>query len=335
MVNQIDWVRRAQDNWPLRAINMLLRGCSQVIFQNNPLTGLLFFIAIFVGAWQEGLPQVAFGALLGTAASTFAAALIVSDRDALQAGLYGYNGCLVGAALPTFLAVSPLLWLAIAFCGLVSVIITLSLANMLKIWKMTALTAPFVITTWTLLLASYAFPHLHTIRLPQPAMPSLVISLSEPLTLSQILTSTLQGVSQVFLFSSVTGGVLLLLGLVLSSWWSMVLALVGALLPVMIAGIIGADFAHITRGLYGFSAVLTAVALGCTFNRPRWRALLYAVVGVIFTVLVQGAVNTLLAPLGMPSLTFPFVVVSWLFLLAKPGMTGDRMRLSPRSTPQR
>ena len=63
------------------------------------------------------------------------------------------------------------------------------------------------------------------------------------------------------------------------------------------------------------SAVLTAIALGSTFNQPSWRVLIYTLIGVIFTVFVQGALNTLLTHIGIPTLTMPFVLASWLFLV--------------------
>jgi urea transporter len=101
-----------------------------------------------------------------------------------------------------------------------------------------------------------------------------------------------------------------------ASVWAMLLGLFGALLAVLIAGMMGGDLQSITAGLYAFSAVLTAIALGSVFNQPGWRSLIYTLIGVIFTVLIQGATNTVLGPLGIPSLTMPFVLASWLFLIA-------------------
>lgn len=75
------------------------------------------------------------------------------------------------------------------------------------------------------------------------------------------------------------------------------------------------DFASIHTGLYSFSAVLTAIALGSTFNKPSYRVVVYAIVGVIFTVFVQGALDIILEPFGIPTLTMPFVLASWLFLV--------------------
>ncbi|CAM4006595.1 urea transporter [Serratia silvae] len=318
MTSTFNWAQWCASSRWFASLDMTLRGCSQVMFQNNPLTGLLFFIAIFMGAYGEGLPQVAFGCLLGTVVATGSAALIVTDRSALRAGLFGYNGCLIGAALPTFLSMSTLLWVSITLGGLLSVIVTLALSRLLKLWKLAVLTAPFVFTTWSLLLASYAFSHLNPAHLPLAAMPSSVPEHAGYLSLSEIVTGTLQGVSQVFLFSNVASGVLLLLGLGITSRWAMALGFLGALLATLIAGGLGADPHSISAGLYAFSAVLTAIALGSVFNRPGWRVLIYTLLGVIFTVVAQGAFNTLLTPLGIPSLTMPFVLVCWLLLLANP-----------------
>ncbi len=45
--------------------------------------------------------------------------------------------------------------------------------------------------------------------------------------------------------------------------------------------------------------------------------LAYAALGTVFTVIVQGAMNVLLTPFGIPTLTAPFVLVAWLFLLPR------------------
>ena len=84
---------------------------------------------------------------------------------------------------------------------------------------------------------------------------------------------------------------------------------------MLTATVLQAEHANFNNGMYAFSAVLTAIALGSTFNKPSWRVLIYTLIGVIFTVFVQGALNTLLTPVGIPTLTMPFVLASWLFLV--------------------
>lgn len=309
------WSQLTDGNVILEFIDVTLRGCAQVMFQNNPLTGLLFFAAIFVGAYGEGNPAVAYGAVLGTAVATFTGSHL-KDRTSWKAGLFGYNGCLVGAALPTFLDVTPIVWLCIILGSVVSVIVTICIADILKTWKVAALTAPFVLVTWTMLLASYAFGGLSSSALPVPNLPHDLVALNSNLFDGiDFFKAAFYGISEVFLLSTVIGSVLLLAGLAVSSLWAAAFGFLGSVLAVLTATVLQAEHASINNGLYAFSAVLTAIALGSTFNKPSWRVLTYTLIGVIFTVFVQGALNTLLAPLGIPSLTMPFVLASWLFLV--------------------
>ena len=64
--------------------------------------------------------------------------------------------------------------------------------------------------------------------------------------------------------------------------------------------------------------MLTAIGLGTTFYKPKsWPGRSATrCLGTVFTVVAQGALNVLLNALSAsPTLTFPFVVAAWLFLL--------------------
>lgn len=309
------WDHFADSNGVIKFIDVTLRGCAQVMFQNNPLTGLIFFIAIFIAAYGEGNPAAAYGCVLGTVIATFTGRFL-RDRTSWLAGLYGYNGCLVGVALPTFLAVTPLLWCCIVIGSIVAVIATVSIADVLKTWKVAALTAPFVLTTWVILLASYAFSDLPASGLPVPELPLPLMDVSaQSFFNDRIFENLFKGISEVYLLSSVTAGVLFVVGLAVASRWAAIFAIGGSFLAIITAAMLGAKANSIDSGLYAFSAVLTAIALGSTFNKPSWRVLGYTLIGVVFTVFVQGAMNTLLTPVGIPTLTMPFVLASWLFLV--------------------
>ncbi|AMG65397.1 urea transporter [Providencia stuartii] len=314
-INKNAWNQLADKNITVQFIDVTLRGCAQVMFQNNPLTGLLFFIAIFIGAFLESMPAVAFGCLLGTVVSTLTAYISKLDTSSLRSGLYGYNGCLVGVALPTFLENTPFVWLSIILGSIVSVIATISLMDFLKNWKVAALTAPFVLVSWTILLASYSFLGIKGVALPAPALPQQFIEPIGSIPHSDIVADIFRGISEVFLLSSVIVGIIFVIGLAVSSIWAAVFAIVGSLLAFIIATLLKGDFVSIHTGLYSFSAVLTAIALGSTFNKPSYRVVVYAIIGVIFTVFVQGALDIILEPFGIPTLTMPFVLASWLFLV--------------------
>ena len=136
--------------------------------------------------------------------------------------------------------------------------------------------------------------------------------------------SSLSGVSQVFLINDPVTGILFLAGLVLSSPSAALFGWCGSLVAMVTAILLGADGAAVGAGLYQFSAVLTAIGMGTTFYHPGWRVVLYTLLATVFTVVAQGALNVALAPLGIPTLTFPFVIAAWLFLLPHVGLAPAR-----------
>jgi urea transporter len=299
----------------LRFVDIGLRGFGQVMFQDNPLTGILFLAAIAWGSVAASVPQVLFAGVLGVVASTLTAIWLKADQAALRAGLYGYNGVLVGLALATFIAPGAALWIYVALGAAVSTVATLGTASVLKPFGAPALTAPFVAVTWIMLLAAYGFAGLSGVGLPTAG----VVAPFEPATpvsvgLGAYLVGTFLSISQVFLKASVVSALLFLVGLAVSSIPAALLALGGAMLAVAVAHAFGAESDLVTQGLLGFSPVLTAIALGVTFRRPSLNTILYAALGVVFTVIAQAALNVALRPFALPALTAPFVLVSWMFL---------------------
>jgi len=302
----------------LRFADLNLRGIGQVMFQDNPLSGLLFFIAIAWGSFAAGMPQVAIGGLVAVVAGTLTAQWLRVDASGLAAGLYGYNAYLVGLAFGTFLGVSPLWWIYVVLAGAVSVPVTLAIANVFKSWGVAALTAPFVLTTWLFLLATYAFAAIEGSGLPMAAeITPIDPAAANPLAFGDFVVGVLKSITQVFLKASVLAALLLLAGLAVNSIAAAAFAVGGAIVAVATAHVLGAESDLITGGLMGFSPVLTAVALGAVFYKPGLRVALYALVATVFTVIVQGAMNVAISPFGIPTLTAPFVLASWFFLLPR------------------
>jgi urea transporter len=142
-------------------------------------------------------------------------------------------------------------------------------------------------------------------------------SAANPLAFGDFVTGILKSITQVFLKASVLASLLLLAGLAVNSPAAAAFALGGAVVAVATAHALGAESDLITGGLMGFSPVLTAVALGAVFYKPGVRVALYALLGTVFTVVVQGALNVAVTPFGIPTLTAPFVLASWFFLLPR------------------
>ncbi|MDA9528044.1 MULTISPECIES: urea transporter [unclassified Bradyrhizobium] len=318
------WENLCGSSAMLRFLDINLRSIGQVMFQNNPLTGMLFLAAIVWGSYASGAPRVAIAGVVAVIAANLTAELLHVDTDSLHAGLYGFNGILVGLALATFLAPGLLLWVYVVLGAAVSVVVMLGTTNAVKPWG-GALTFPFVLTTWLLLLATYGFSGLAGAALPTGRVVTAFQAYQgSPLQLIDLVQGVFLSISQVFLKASSIAALLLFAGLAVSSLAAAALALGGAILAVLTAHLFGAESDLITGGLLGFSPVLTAIALGTVFYQPSWRVVVYTALGTMFTVIVQSALNVALSPFAIPALTAPFVLVTWLFLL-------PRQRLEPVS----
>jgi urea transporter len=313
------WDAATERNALVRFIDTLFRGAGQVMLQANPLTGLLFIAGITWGAIDAEMPEVAAGAVVALTVSTATAMMLDADEASLRMGLYGFNGILVGAAVPTFLDADALVWVYVVVGAAVSTVAMLAIANVFKTWGVPALTFPFVLTTWFLLLGAYAFANVEDGSLAAPALPvdTAESAAHVDVTTSVIIETVFRNVSQVFLINNVATGVIFVVALLVSSRWSALFALIGSSLALATALLLGATDTSVTAGLFGFSAVLTAIALGSVFYTPGAKVVVYTLLAVIFTVIVQGALDTALTPIGIPTLTAPFVFVTWLFLIPK------------------
>jgi urea transporter len=310
------WENACRSAGPLRFVDIILRGIGQVMFQDNPVSGLFFFVAIGWGSYAANVPQVALGGLLGIVVATITAWWLRVDRAALGAGLYGFNAYLVGIALPTFLTSSALLWLYIVLGAMVSVVATLAATNLMKTWGVSALTAPFILVTWLLLLSTHAFSGLLGEALPASALiVPIPAEAASPLAIVDFMEGMLVSISQVFLKGDGPAALLILIGLAAGSMAAAVFALAAVLISVIVAHLLGAESQIITAGLVGFNPILTAIALGTVFYRPGPRVTIYALLATVLTVIVQGAMVAVLTPFGIPALTAAFVLVTWLFLL--------------------
>lgn len=132
MANPSPWARLTDANAAFRFLDVNLRGAGQVIFQNNPLTGLFFLAAIAWGAVQGGAPQIVIGAVVALVVATLTAMLLEADEASLRQRLFVFNGVLVGCAVPTFLEPTAAMWALLAVGAAVSTVTMLAVSNVMK-----------------------------------------------------------------------------------------------------------------------------------------------------------------------------------------------------------
>lgn len=298
-----------------KTVNSLISSYSQVIFEPSPLSGAIVLLGVVVGAVAEGRGEVAWGALVATATALLTTALVGDyDRAEFQRGGYGFSAVLVGCATMSFFAPSPLGWTLLIMASALAVIVQRALTRLLEPYGVGGFTMPFVLCTWLVMASARMFVATDSALLPHPMLPT-TLSTYEPLHangLLEIVVWVLRGVGQIFLLPSALAGLLFLVALAVGLPRAAVWAFVGSALGVATGALFGASVSDLSLGLFSFSPALTAVALGC---RLRHDALL-AIVGAVVTAFVQAAMDVVLEPVGLPALTAPFCLTTWLMLLA-------------------
>lgn len=295
-------------------LKIVFRGTGQVMFQNNAWTGFFFLAGIFYGSYASGNGIVGWGALVAVIVSTITGYLLKNPAKDGLSGLWGFNGVLVGCALPTFLGNTPLMWLALILFAATTTWVMGGLNNVLAPYKVSSFTFPFVLLTWFVLLASRIMHGLPDAGLGTPSLPGTFSSTLDT-SFPMLVKYWLCGISQVFLVNSWITGVLFLIGLWISNKWAAVWAAVGSALALGTAILFQCNGSDISNGLFGFSPVLTGTALGITFYTVNWRSAIWSLLGIVVTVFIQAGMDVLFAPIGIPTLTGPFCVATWLFLL--------------------
>lgn len=277
------------DNKMYNILQVIGRGIGQVMFQCNAISGLLMLIGIAYSSWTLALL-----ALLGNITSTLTAYLHKYSHDKIMDGLYGFNGTLVGIAIGVFMRIN--IWslsLLIVGSALSSVI-----ARQFNCQdKLPALTAPFILSVWLLLICKYLFPSL--------MLPSMEATHAE---MPDFLLAFSLNIGQVMFQGNMVTGVLFLIAIFINSRLNAFYTAWGALLPLVMILLPTTSMADFNMGLLGYNAVLCAIATGkdLSFNSLIWST---------FAVMLSIALQVGGMRLGITTLTAPFVLSVWLINL--------------------
>ncbi|WP_258527886.1 urea transporter [Streptomyces sp. NBRC 110611] len=297
---------------PVRLAAQLVRSFGQLSLLPNVWTGVLFTIAVFVGSWQAGV----FG-LLGAVVSTATAYAMGVDRGAIDLGTQGFSGCLTGIALYVFLGHHPATYLLTIGGAVVCVLAYAALTAILAPWRLPVLTAPFCVVVGAALAAAPAFTRLW----PWPGGPAALPTAAVPggrYSWSDLWHAFFANIAQVGLSAHWYVGLLMLAGLFVGGIRHGLAAVAGSAVAVLLAWGLGAPPAGLAAGVYGYNAVLVAVAMGGMFLTRTVPNALYTLVAVAVVTVLTAAMNAYFTPFGGRTLSWPFIVTSWLFLAAAP-----------------
>mmetsp|Transcript_833 Transcript_833/g.1439 ORF Transcript_833/g.1439 Transcript_833/m.1439 type:complete len:596 (+) Transcript_833:1-1788(+) len=285
-----------------------LRGISQVYFCNNPVTGALILLGLFLQSYK-----IAFYGVIGVSCGTLAALVFKYDRSAIASGLLGYNPFLVGLAISTFHQEGDdrfeMILGIILTCILCTVLFNV-MGRMFKKWESPVFTFPFNISTMIyLLFASKLNNNDRHLTIDSWMVPDNMLN---PL---QISIATMRGFGQVFLANNLVSCLLIMLGITICSRILLFSALLGSVAGSILAMLLsGSIHSNIVQGLWSYNASLTLAAI-FLFYVPSFRGCMMGLLAAVLSVLVHYVLSFgLLSPLGLPVMTFPFCISSLAFV---------------------
>ncbi|KAK7933580.1 hypothetical protein WMY93_004476 [Mugilogobius chulae] len=209
----------------LQLLDWVLRGAAQVMFVNNPLSGLIIFAGLILQNYWWAL-----NGFVGTLFATLSALILQQNRGAIAAGLYGYNGILVGLLMAVFSNKGDWYWwllLPNIFMSMMCPIVSSALASINSRWDLPVFTLPFNILVCLHMVATGHYNHHFPQVLIQPRSELPNITWAE-IDLSKLFMSVPVGIGQVYGCDNPWTGGIFIIALFISSPLTCIHAVLGS-----------------------------------------------------------------------------------------------------------
>ncbi|XP_071011362.1 urea transporter 2-like isoform X1 [Oncorhynchus clarkii lewisi] len=339
-----EWIKR--QIVVVQVVDWVLRGVAQVMFVNNPLSGLLITFGLVLQNPWWGL-----NGLLGSLASTLSALLIRQNMGAISAGLYGYNGTLVGMLMCVFSAKGDWYWwllLPNMFMSMLCPIVSSALGSVFSKWDLPVFTLPFNILVCLHMAAMGSnHPYFPEVLVQPKSSLHLNTTLAER-SIPQLLMAVPVGVGQVYGCDCPWTGGIFIIALLLSSPTICMHAVLGSIVGVVSGLVLAAPHEDIYSGLWGYNSCLSCIAIGGVFYALTWQSHLLAItcgrfrnntftllnavrqavyfmnthsmkpvflLSAFFCAYMGLAISNLMSIFGLPACTWPFCLSALTFLL--------------------
>ncbi|XP_072288942.1 urea transporter 2 [Eucyclogobius newberryi] len=300
----------------LQLLDWVLRGAAQVMFVNNPLSGLIIFAGLILQNYWWAL-----NGFVGTLFATLSALILQQNRGAIAAGLYGYNGILVGLLMAVFSNKGDWYWwllLPNIFMSMMCPVVSSALASINSRWDLPVFTLPFNILVCLHMVATGHYNH-HFPQVniqPRSELPNITWA---EIDLPKLFMSVPVGVGQVYGCDNPWTGGIFIIALFISSPITCIHAVLGSAVGMVSGLALAAPFGDIYFGLWGYNCVLACIAIGGMFYVLNWQVHLLAITCAFFCAYLGSAIANIMSRFGLPACTWPFCLSALTFLLITTG----------------
>ncbi|CAD5117531.1 DgyrCDS6296 [Dimorphilus gyrociliatus] len=276
----------------------MLRATGAPIFVNNPLSGVFILAALFYSnSW------VSVCALMSLVVAISTALLLNRDQSEISSGGITFNSMLTGIIVSSMIdkddwypwTIFPIVFLSFSCYGL---------NNIFSAIEAPALNLPFCVLSFIFIGSCLS----NTDNNYFPIKTSVGYNYTDDLEWGKVFKSIVTSAAQIYGSDKVVCGVLVLMGLFVSSPIICLHAVLGVIYSSLVAVAIDAPPEEIYNGSWSYCALLTCASLGGFFIVLNIRTHILAITGACLSTIAFGALRESLKPL--PVLAFPFVLTA-------------------------
>jgi urea transporter len=283
----------------------------QVDFQASVWTSAVILVALWVESWEMGL-----FATIGAVVATLTARLLAVPDDTVSQGLMTYCGVLGAIAMVVYLGHHPSTYVMAVAAAMMCTLVTATLNHLLTPFGLKAFTGPFCLVSLVMVLGAPSFERVWH------GTPATAVTPASPTSPVVSWTDLWQGffsnIGQIFFAGTWYVGLIMLVGLFLAGWKVGLFTAVGSATGLLTAWALGAPAALIGQGIYGYNAVLTALAFGVLLLRPDPWSYGYAVLAAAASTALTASLSVFFEAFGSHTFTWPFNITAWALLAAVP-----------------
>jgi len=283
---------------------------SQVFFSNNRLLALLLLLASFTD------PMVGLAGLLAVVFAIAIGHLLGLSKTQLENGVYTYNVLLTGMAMGANFQMGLNFLTMLFFASVLCLMLSVWLASFAARYKLPFLSLPFVMSVWIIFLNARAFQtnlllerNVHVCHNAYAAFVKDLSGSIEHAGLHRTVVLYLKSMASIFFQHNLLAGVVISIGLLLSSRIAFVLSWLGFIAGFTLYRVSFGEQAEQEFYFSGFNYIFAAIALAGFYLIPSIASFLLAVLSAPFIAMLSTALVKLTAPYYLPLYSLPFTLV--------------------------
>jgi urea transporter/murein DD-endopeptidase MepM/ murein hydrolase activator NlpD len=298
----------------------VVRSYSQVFFSDSILFGVLLMVVSFID-FYAGM-----AGLIAVFATCITGSMLGLDRNQMAVGTYGFNSFLVGISIGVWFQPGVLLYIIIALASVLTLLISVSVRGVFIKYGLPFLSIPFLLGAWIMMLATRELSFLGISERGIFTLNELYVVGGKPMVhlyewwnqieFARPVKIYLQSLGAIIFQYNTFAGLLIAIGLLISSRIAFSLSLLGFFTAYYFYQLTGAQISDLNYSYIGFNYILTSVAIGGFFLIPSAKSYLWSVLLIPVVALITISTASALGIFGLPVYALPFNMVVILFLYA-------------------